>query len=136
VGVVVAGAPKLSPTSLPHLPSLTPLYPSLASLSQGPGPGRRSATGRDLEDGFAPAPMATNKLFGVQLGDGYGRLGAEDGLAFGSVHPTAALEFVLWLIKTDYRGHIYFDTFPRNEDPVREASDPYLIQSLSNPIPI
>ena len=127
--------------ALPHLapsPSLTPLSLSLASLSQsqGPGPGRRSATGRDMEDGFAPAPMATNKLFGVQLGDGYGRLGAEDGLAFGSVHPTAALEFVLWLIKTDYRGHIYFDTFPRNEDPVREASDPYLIQSLSNPIPI
>jgi hypothetical protein len=45
----------------------------------------------------------------------------QDGLAFGSVHPAAALEFVLWLIKTDYRGHVYFDTFPRNEDPVREA---------------
>lgn len=62
-----------------------------------------------------------SKLFGVQLGDGYGRLGAEDGLAFGSIHPTAALEFVLWLIKTNYTGHIYFDTFPRNEDPVREC---------------
>ena len=33
----------------------------------------------------------------MQLGDGYGRLGAEDGLAFGSVHPHAALEFVAWL---------------------------------------
>ena len=63
-----------------------------------------------------------NKLFGVQLGDGYGRLGAEDGLAFGSVHPTAALEFVLWLLKTGFNGHIYFDTFPRNEDPVRECA--------------
>jgi xylose isomerase len=62
-----------------------------------------------------------NKLFGVQLGDGYGRLGAEDGLLFGSIHPTAALEFVVWLIKTNYKGHIYFDTFPRNEDPVREC---------------
>jgi len=61
------------------------------------------------------------RLFGVQLGDGYGRLGAEDGLAFGSVHPLAALEFVLWLVKTDFKGHIYFDTFPRNEDPVREC---------------
>jgi hypothetical protein len=62
-----------------------------------------------------------DKLFGVQLGDGYGRLGAEDGLAFGSIHPTAALEFVMWLIRTNFKGHIYFDTFPRNEDPVREC---------------
>lgn len=60
-------------------------------------------------------------MFGVQLGDGYNRIGDEDGLAFGSVHPNAALEFVLWLLKTDFKGHIYFDTFPRNEDPVREC---------------
>ena len=32
-----------------------------------------------------------------------------------------ALEFVLWLVRTDFKGHVYFDTFPRNEDPVREA---------------
>lgn len=63
-----------------------------------------------------------NRLFGVQLGDGYGRLGAEDGLMFGSVHPKASLEFVLWLVRTGYDGHIYFDTFPRNEDPVRECA--------------
>ena len=61
------------------------------------------------------------KLFGVQLNDGYGRLGAEDGLMFGSVNPRMALEFVLWLQRTRYAGHVYFDTFPRNEDPVREA---------------
>ena len=67
------------------------------------------------------ATVPEGKLFGVQLGDGYGRLGAEDGLAFGSVHPRASLEFVLWLIKRKFSGHIYFDTFPRNEDPVREA---------------
>lgn len=69
----------------------------------------------------AIATIPEGKLFGIQLGDGYGRLGAEDGLAFGSVHPRAALEFILWLIKRKYNGHIYFDTFPRNEDPVREA---------------
>lgn len=63
-----------------------------------------------------------DKLFGVQLGDGYGRLGAEDGLAFGSIHSVAALEFVVWLVKTGFKGHIYFDTFPRNEDPVRECA--------------
>lgn len=62
-----------------------------------------------------------NKLFGVQLGDGYNRIGDEDGLAFGSVHRLAALEFIVWLIRTGYDGHIYFDTFPRNEDPQREC---------------
>eukprot|EP00438_Fugacium_kawagutii_P032277 Skav215202 [mRNA] locus=scaffold2331:85908:86899:- [translate_table: standard] len=49
------------------------------------------------------------------------RLGAEDGLAFASVHPVAALELVLWLRRVNYTGSIYFDTFPKNEDPVREA---------------
>jgi len=62
------------------------------------------------------------KLFGVQLGDGHSRLGAEDGLAFGSVHAAAALEVVLWLQRARYSGYIYFDTFPRNEDPVEEAA--------------
>ena len=61
------------------------------------------------------------KLFGLQIGDGHSRLGAEDGLAFGSVHGAAALELVFWLRTTGYEGHVYFDTFPRNEDPVREA---------------
>lgn len=61
-------------------------------------------------------------LFSVQLGDGYSRLAAEDGLMFGTIHPTAALEFIMYLVKTDFQGHIYFDTFARNEDPVRECS--------------
>mmetsp|Transcript_8911 Transcript_8911/g.17438 ORF Transcript_8911/g.17438 Transcript_8911/m.17438 type:complete len:145 (+) Transcript_8911:167-601(+) len=64
---------------------------------------------------------ARGKLFGMQLNDGYQRLGAEDGLMFGSVHPRMAIELVYWLRKTKYAGHIYFDTFPRNEDPVKEA---------------
>ena len=62
------------------------------------------------------------KLFGVQLNDGHAKLGAEDGLMFGSVHPQMALEFIRWLQKVEYDGHLYFDTFPRNEDPVREAA--------------
>jgi hypothetical protein len=60
------------------------------------------------------------KLFGMQFGDGYSRLGAEDGLMFGSVHHSMALELLVWLHKTRYMGYVYFDTFPRNEDPVRE----------------
>ncbi len=34
---------------------------------------------------------------------------------FGSVHEGMALEFVRWLQKVRFDGHIYFDTFPRNE---------------------
>lgn len=57
----------------------------------------------------------------MQLNDAHVRLGAEDGLAFGAVNPVAALELVAWLRRVHYDGHIYFDTFPRKEDPVREA---------------
>lgn len=39
------------------------------------------------------------------------------------VQPLAAgaLELVYWLRKVGYRGHVFFDTFPLNEDPVQEA---------------
>ena len=82
--------------------------------------------GHCLAAGENPAQSAAmvgsrGKLYGIQLNDGYTRLGAEDGLILGSVHPHLALEFVGWLQKTSFRGHVYFDTFPRNEDPVREA---------------
>lgn len=61
------------------------------------------------------------KMFGVQLNDAHVKLGAEDGLAFGAINPRLALELVYWLKKVNYDGHIYYDTFPFNEDPVREA---------------
>jgi len=91
-----------------------------------PNMGLTLDVGHCLAAGENPAQSAAmvgsrGKLFGVQLNDGYTRLGAEDGLMFGSVHPHMALEFVSWLQRTNYAGHIYFDTFPRNEDPVREA---------------
>uniref|UniRef100_A0A0G4H920 Ribokinase n=1 Tax=Chromera velia CCMP2878 TaxID=1169474 RepID=A0A0G4H920_9ALVE len=82
--------------------------------------------GHCLAAGENPAQSAAmclqkGKLFGLQFNDGYTRLGAEDGLMAASVHPLMALELVYWLQKGGYEGHIYFDTFPRNEDPVREA---------------
>jgi len=61
------------------------------------------------------------KLFGMQLNDAHVKLGAEDGLAFGAVNSLMALELVTWLRKIRYDGHLYYDTFPRNEDPVKEA---------------
>lgn len=62
------------------------------------------------------------KLFGVQLNDGYTRLAAEDGLIFGSVHPSMALEIMYQLRRTNFDGHFYFDTFPQRSDPVEEAA--------------
>ncbi|KAG7668529.1 hypothetical protein KSW81_005293 [Nannochloris sp. 'desiccata'] len=64
---------------------------------------------------------ADRKLFGMHLNDGHVKLGAEDGLIFGAVNPRMALELVFWLQKVNYQGHIYFDTFPKKEDPVAEA---------------
>ena len=63
-----------------------------------------------------------NKLFGIQLNDGYTRLAAEDGLMFGSVHPCFALEIMYQLRRINFRGHFYFDTFPQRTDPVQEAA--------------
>lgn len=65
---------------------------------------------------------AAGKLFGLHLNDAHVKLGAEDGLAFGSVGGSGALELVRWLHRVNYSGTIYFDTFPRKEDPVREAA--------------
>ena len=42
-------------------------------------------------------------------------------MVLGSVHPQQTLECLLWLQRIQYDGHLYFDTFPINEDPVREA---------------
>lgn len=60
-------------------------------------------------------------LKGLHLNDAHTRLGAEDGLPFGSVNEQMALEVVRQLQKINYQGHIYFDTFPTTMDPVGEA---------------
>jgi sugar/nucleoside kinase (ribokinase family)/sugar phosphate isomerase/epimerase len=61
------------------------------------------------------------KLFGIQLNDGYTRLAAEDGLMFASIHPSMALEIMYQLRRTNFRGHFYFDTFPQRSNPIQEA---------------
>jgi len=65
--------------------------------------------------------MVGDKLFGIQLNDGYTRLAAEDGMMFGSIHPSMALEAMYQLRQIDFKGHLYFDTFPQRTDPVKEA---------------
>ena len=82
--------------------------------------GHTLAAGENPAQSIAMA-ASRNALFGVQLGDGHTRLGAEDGLMFASVHPHAAMELVRALRRISYAGVLYFDTFPLNEDPVAEA---------------
>mmetsp|Transcript_8650 Transcript_8650/g.11356 ORF Transcript_8650/g.11356 Transcript_8650/m.11356 type:complete len:87 (-) Transcript_8650:54-314(-) len=40
---------------------------------------------------------------------------------FGSIHPSIALEAMYQLRQIDFKGHLYFDTFPQRTDPVKEA---------------
>ena len=65
--------------------------------------------------------MVGERLFGIQLNDGYTRLAAEDGMMFGSIHPSIALEAMYQLREINFSGHMYFDTFPQRTDPVKEA---------------
>ncbi|KAL3772806.1 hypothetical protein ACHAWU_003820 [Discostella pseudostelligera] len=65
--------------------------------------------------------MVGGKLYGIQLNDGYTRLAAEDGMMFGSIHPSIALEALHQLRQINFSGHLYFDTFPQRTDPVKEA---------------
>jgi xylose isomerase len=63
--------------------------------------------------------LSQQKLWGVHLNDGYGRF--DDGLMVASVHPWETAEFLYYLLRYDYQGVIYFDTFPRREDPSDEV---------------
>ena len=75
--------------------------------------------------------MVGDRLFGIQLNDGYTRLAAEDGMMFGSIHPSMALEAMYQIqnIKNGgFKGHLYFDTFPQRTDPIKEAE--YNIQRV------
>jgi len=98
----------------------------LASHVDRPNFGLTIDVGHCLAAGENPAhsvAMAArhSRLFGVQLND-WSRFGTEDGLVFGSNHRLAALDVLVAMVEADFKGHCYFDTFPRNEDPVREAA--------------
>lgn len=82
--------------------------------------GHMLAAGENPAQGVAMVARA-GKLFGLHLNDAHIKLGAEDGLPFGSVNELMALEVALQLQKAGYSGHVYFDTFPLQVDPVAEA---------------
>lgn len=59
-----------------------------------------------------------NKLYGLHMNDGYGSI--DNGLIFGSISLSQALEFVYYLVKYKYEGVVFFDSFPVREDPSKE----------------
>ncbi|TCL03212.1 sugar phosphate isomerase/epimerase family protein [Sodalis ligni] len=60
-----------------------------------------------------------NRLVGFHLNDGYGHF--DDGLMLGTVHLLQTLEYIYYAKKYKFDGLVYFDTFPKREDPVREC---------------
>lgn len=77
--------------------------------------------------------LSQQKLWGVHLNDGYGRF--DDGLMVASVHPWETAEFLYYLLRYDYAGVIYFDTFPRREDPeVEVLSNVRIVDRLTEKI--
>lgn len=64
--------------------------------------------------------LQSGRLFGLHLNDGYGS--ADDGLMIGSVHGDLTLELLLVLRQHDFRGTIYFDTFPERIDAATECA--------------
>ncbi|WEO76035.1 sugar phosphate isomerase/epimerase [Cryobacterium sp. SO2] len=70
--------------------------------------------------GFGAAQLlAEGKLWGVHLNDGNNA--HDDGLMVASIHPFETLEFLYYLLRYDYDGVIYFDTFPIREEAEAEA---------------
>jgi xylose isomerase len=63
--------------------------------------------------------LSSGKLWGVHLNDGNNRV--DDGLMIGSVHPWETAEFLYYLLRYEYQGVIYFDTFPKRERASAEA---------------
>ena len=64
--------------------------------------------------------LKEDKLFGIHLNDGEGSV--DDGLMVGAVNPWKLIELYYYLKAYGYQGIIYFDTFPKRESAVSEAT--------------
>jgi xylose isomerase len=118
----------------PSEPRAVAVLPDLATTLLALADAGRANTGVTLDfahmlyAGEVPARSARlaarrSRILGVHLNDGYGR--RDDGLIAGSVHPVQTVELLVELIRADYRGAIYFDTFPDHSglDPAAEAAE-------------
>lgn len=77
----------------------------------------------DEQPAAAAALIARHsRLLGVHLNDGYAR--RDDGLMVGAVHPAQTVELLRQIRRDNYRGALYFDTFPdaTGLDPVGECA--------------
>lgn len=63
--------------------------------------------------------LEQGKLFGIHLNDGNNA--HDDGLMIGSIHPFETMEMIYFLLRHEWDGVIYFDTFPIREDAQDEA---------------
>lgn len=58
------------------------------------------------------------RLFGLHMNDGHGAM--DNGLIFGTINTTQALEFVYYLNRYHYDGVVFFDSFPIRESAIQE----------------
>lgn len=63
--------------------------------------------------------LERGKLFNMHLNDGEGS--TDDGLMVGTVHLWKTIEVFYYLIKYQFNGVVYFDTFPKRENAVGEC---------------
>ena len=76
----------------------------------------------DEQPAFAAALAAKHsRLLGIHLNDGYAK--RDDGLMVGAVHSVQTIELLRQIKRDNYRGALYFDTFPdiTGLDPVAEC---------------
>lgn len=64
--------------------------------------------------------LERNKLFNMHMNDGEGS--TDDGLMVGTVNLWKTIEVFYYLMKYDFQGAIYFDTFPKREGAVEECT--------------
>lgn len=63
--------------------------------------------------------LERNKLFNMHMNDGEGS--TDDGLMVGSVNLWKTIEVFYYLKKYDFKGVVYFDTFPKREEASEEC---------------
>ncbi len=73
---------------------------------------------------YAAIALKQGKLFGLHLNDGYCAM--DSGLIFGTVNLPQCIELVYYLKKYDYKGTLFFDTFP-----IRECVEAEVSQNIS-----
>lgn len=78
-----------------------------------------SLMARENPANAASQALRDNRLYGVHLNDGYGE--RDDGLTIGSVHLLQTIELLYVLAQYNYKGVIYFDTFPVGINPIDEC---------------